>query len=283
MKSKNWPCSVSAYHRWRNSRQRKDSPKISIVMPSYNQGRFIEETILSVLNQGYPNLEFIIIDGGSSDETVEIIRRYESRIAYWVSEKDHGQTHAVNKGLEKATGDIVGWINSDDIYLPWTFREVVRAFRDDADLGLVWGGRILIGEDTSVLGFSFPRQFIPESMVFCINSETTFWRRGVGVKVGALDESLRFAMDLDFFSRIRKRAKVGYINKLQGCFRCYGDNKSSTMQDVCLEETKRLWREHFGYDFVPRSRPDRRLADWPRVIGYPMSGLMPYLRQRMGK
>src|SRR5690606_31772171 len=94
--------------------ERTDWPKISIVTPSYNQGQFIEETILSILNQNYPNLEYIIIDGGSTDNTVEIIKKYEDRITYWVSEKDNGQADAINKGLEQCTGEIFNWINSDD-------------------------------------------------------------------------------------------------------------------------------------------------------------------------
>jgi len=100
-------------------------PKLSIVTPSFNQGRFLEETILSVLNQEYPNLEYLIIDGGSTDETVDVIRRYEDRINFWVSEKDRGQVHAINKGIEKTTGDIFGFINSDDVYLPGTFDTVM--------------------------------------------------------------------------------------------------------------------------------------------------------------
>src|SRR4029077_16981552 len=105
-------------------------PKISIVTPSFNQGRFLEETILSVLNQNYPNLEYIVIDGGSTDETVEVIRRYEDRIPFWVSEKERGQVHAINKGLEKCTGDIFGFVNSDDVYLPGTFAAVAQYFEN---------------------------------------------------------------------------------------------------------------------------------------------------------
>src|ERR1044071_6876404 len=102
------------------------SLKLSIITPSFNQGRFLEETILSVLNQGYEPLEYIVIDGGSTDESVSIIRRYEDKIDYWVSEKDRGQVHAINKGLERATGDILAFINSDDVYFPGVFKTVMK-------------------------------------------------------------------------------------------------------------------------------------------------------------
>src|SRR5262245_53985018 len=102
--------------------------KLSIVTPSFNQGRFLEETLLSVLNQGYENLEYIVIDGGSTDNSVEIIKRYEDRLAYWVSEKDRGQVHAINKGLEKVTGDVFAFINSDDLYFPGVFNAVMKHF-----------------------------------------------------------------------------------------------------------------------------------------------------------
>src|SRR5215468_10026487 len=104
-------------------------PKLSIVTPSFNQGRFLEETIRSVLTQNYPNLEYIIIDGGSTDETVDVIRKYQDKVNYWVSEKDRGQVDAINKGIEKCTGDIFGFINSDDVYLPGTFSAVIEHFQ----------------------------------------------------------------------------------------------------------------------------------------------------------
>src|SRR5437868_9654465 len=105
-------------------------PKISIVTPSFNQGQFIEETIRSVLDQNYPNLEYLVIDGGSTDQTIEIIRKYEAQFSYWETEKDRGQVHAINKGLARATGDIFAFINSDDIYLPRTFATVAKYFDD---------------------------------------------------------------------------------------------------------------------------------------------------------
>jgi len=116
-----------------------DYPKISIITPSYNQGRYIEQTIQSVLSQNYPNLEYIIIDGGSTDETVDIIKKYESQLTYWVSEKDSGQTDAINKGFAKCTGYIINWLNSDDYYEPATLHRVANAFMNNKDCKVVCG------------------------------------------------------------------------------------------------------------------------------------------------
>ena len=126
-------------------------PKISIVTPSYNQAQFLERTILSVLNQNYPNLEYIIIDGGSTDGSVEIIKKYEKYLAYWISEKDKGQAHAINKGFEKATGELVGWQNSDDIYLPNAFYKVVEIFREKPDYDVYFGNIYFIDESDSII------------------------------------------------------------------------------------------------------------------------------------
>src|SRR5229473_6606028 len=141
-------------------------PKISIVTPSFNQGRFLEETILSVLNQDYPNLEYIIIDGGSTDETIEVIRRYEDRITFWVSEKDRGQVHAINKGIEKTTGDIFGFINSDDVYLPGAFNTVVEHFQNQPATEWVCGDTVMFGE-----GFTTEliTAVVPKSAAYCLS------------------------------------------------------------------------------------------------------------------
>jgi len=114
-------------------------PRLSVVTPSYNQGRFIEETIRSVLLQDYPNLEFIIIDGGSTDNTIEVIKKYETWLAYWVSESDRGQSHAINKGIIKATGEILFWLNSDDVVLPGAFKKIAGVFSDNPEIKMVIG------------------------------------------------------------------------------------------------------------------------------------------------
>src|SRR5262247_2795633 len=120
--------------------------KLTIVTPSFNQGRFLEQAILSVLDQGYEPLEYIIIDGGSTDESVSIIKRYEPKLAYWVSEKDRGQVHAINKGLERATGEIVAFLNSDDVYLPGAFNAAISHFVDSPESNWLCGDTIMFGE-----------------------------------------------------------------------------------------------------------------------------------------
>src|SRR5512134_129792 len=123
------------------------SPKISIVTPSFNQGKYLERTIRSVIEQDYPNLEYIIIDGGSTDESVEIIRKYEKHLAYWVSEPDRGQSHAINKGFDRATGEIFGWLNSDDWYVPGALKAVAEAFAANPEAGAVVGAGEMVDEE----------------------------------------------------------------------------------------------------------------------------------------
>src|SRR5215467_7735563 len=154
--------------------------KLTIVTPSFNQGRFLEETILSVLNQGYKPLEYIVIDGGSNDESVSIIRRYEDKLAYWKSEKDRGQVHAINKGLEKATGDIVAFINSDDVYLPGALAAVADYFERQPAAEWICGDTILFGDGHRTW---LAVADVPKSAAHCLCWAYTaaqpgmFWRR----------------------------------------------------------------------------------------------------------
>lgn len=173
-------------------------PKISIVTPSFNQGQYIEETIQSVLSQNYPNLEYIIIDGGSTDNTVEIIKKYESRMTYWVSEPDRGQSHAINKGLEKCTGEIFNWLNSDDWYVPGALFEVANAFLKNSTAQFVSGFENRIDQNgvVNLHTGTFLKPSIEETIEFCeVSQPSTFFKLEAIRKVNGVAEGLHYIMD----------------------------------------------------------------------------------------
>lgn len=263
-------------------------PRLSIVTPSYNQGKFLEATIRSVLLQGYPNLEYIIIDGESTDCSVEVIKKYEKYLFYWHSKKDKGQADAINQGLDKSSGRILGWINSDDVYVKGTFYKIVKAFQAHPDCVVVHGNRILINEIGEVTGwFSLP-PFDPETLIYNICSETAFWQRPAMNEVGLLNVTLQFAMDLEFFCRLYKQGNFFKLDDYLGYFRCYSESKSSTIAHIGREEAVREWRRLFGSENKPGDLPRKKsflhfiklsteLLKNPRLIG------IPYLSYRFSK
>jgi len=171
------------------------NPRISIITPSYNQGQFLEETILSVLNQNYPNLEYIIIDGGSTDNSVEIIKKYEDRLAYWVSEKDRGQTHAINKGFKRATGDIVNWLNSDDLLEQGALKILAKEIEKNPAADFYFGDFSVIDSEGRKLFYrkSPPYQFATLFWGRQLSSQpAVFFRRNLLENIGYLDENLNF-------------------------------------------------------------------------------------------
>ena len=183
-------------------------PKITIVTPSFNQSQFLERTILSVLNQNFQNLEYIIIDGGSSDGSVEIIKKYEKYLAYWISEKDKGQSHALNKGFRLCTGEYIGWQNSDDIYLPNVFEEFAKISDQFPDYDIYYSNRVNIDKNENVINKvyyvspSWPYiKYYSKYRGMALCNQTSFFRKNVLEKVGYIDESLKIAMDTDFFLR----------------------------------------------------------------------------------
>ncbi len=190
-------------------------PKISIVTPSFNQGKYLEKTILSVLGQDYPNLEYIIIDGGSSDDSVEIIRKYADRLAYWESEPDRGQSHAINKGFARASGEIFGWLNSDDWYHPGALRAVAEAFAANPEAGAVVGAGEMVDEVGKVL-LTSARTSVTTASLYRWDEEyfwqpSCFFRQGVWNECGPLDENIHYAMDLDFWIKIAKKYEIKTI------------------------------------------------------------------------
>jgi len=227
-------------------------PKISIVVPSFNQGRFIGATLQSIIDQNYPDLELIVIDGGSKDETVEVIQQYASHIDWWVSEPDSGQTAAINKGFARSSGEIMAWINSDDLAAPGAVFRVAEWFAAHPETDVVYGDRLLIDEN----GDEVSRWILPPhsrrvlDWADFIPQETLYWRRSAWDKVGArLDESFRFAMDWDFLLRLSsKQVNFKHLPFFLGMFRVHLNQKtSSQMSSVGQQEMQLLRRRALGY------------------------------------
>jgi len=213
-------------------------PKISIVTPSYNQGQFIEETILSVLNQNYPNLEYIIIDGGSTDNTIEIIRKYESKLTYWESVKDRGQTHAINKGFEKASGEILAYLNSDDCFYDNSFFIIANEFlknngNDDfLFIGNCYCAKSLDDKNGELDIPNFPGSLIKAlEKKFLAPQPSMFWTmRNHKLK---FNESLKFCMDFEFWLQlITSHYKVIRINETLSFFRDHLNSKSNNLHNI---------------------------------------------------
>jgi|YelNatPaOPRAMG01_1025707.scaffolds.fasta_scaffold03368_7 glycosyltransferase involved in cell wall biosynthesis len=218
-------------------------PRITIITPSFNQGEFLEDTILSILNQKYPNLEYFVVDGGSTDNTLDIIKKYEDSIDWWVSEPDRGQSHAINKGLERATGDLINWINSDDLLFPDALQHMALGFinNPEADLFIGETARIdlkghirSISAPPSILSFSSKYYILP------IGQQSTFFTAKVVKKVNKIREDLHMLMDYDFYYRILSlNVKYKIINQLIGAIREHPLAKGYFRKDLCAEESAR--------------------------------------------
>ena len=269
-------------------------PRISIITPSYNQGQFIEETIRSVLLQGYPNLEYIVIDGGSTDDSVAIIKKYEVSLSYWVSEQDRGQSHAINKGFHRATGDILAWLNSDDVYLPGVLEHIALSYLRSTPerFWLVTGiehfqqgdGAVEIHKQAPFASFA---DWVPGNAQ--LNQQGTFWSSVIHKNVGPLDESMHYGFDKEYFVRLLSR---GYR------FECAEDfvgarfrfhNASKTVTDFKgdapvfqyewaqiflrylpkdspdYEQERRRIKESIAY-FKVRFSQDTRKSRWARIL-----------------
>ncbi|MGD1045871.1 MAG: glycosyltransferase family 2 protein [Bacteroidota bacterium] len=204
--------------------------KISVVTPSYNQSNFIEETILSVMNQNYPHYEHIIIDGGSTDNTVSILKKYPH--LKWVSEKDSGQSNAINKGFAMSSGDIISWINSDDYYEKNVFGFIIEYFIKNPDCMILYGDMTFVDINGNKL-FSAEGDKINEERLMdcpdCVRQPSFFWRKQVMEVCGDIDEHLHLVMDFDFFLRIAKKFAFGYLNKNLSNLRVYSVSKTLSM------------------------------------------------------
>lgn len=239
-------------------------PTISIVTPSFNQGDFLEETILSILSQNYPKLEYIVMDGGSSDRSVDIIRQYADRITYWVSEKDRGQSHAINKGLARCTGDIFNWINSDDLLLPGALWAVAKAWQQKPG-SIVSGGTEFFNSQGTFATTHARGQTLRNFVRFWENSDWEWAQQGTFLPradlqaIGGVDEKLRFCMDYHMTVRLLMRGlEVSYLDQPLARFRFHDTSKTVGS------------REQFRLERVPMLRAIPNLpvsvtaAEWDR-------------------
>lgn len=229
-------------------------PLVTIVTPSYNQGRFIRATIDSVLSQDYPHVEYIIMDGGSTDHTAAVVEPYRDRLT-WISEKDRGQSHAINKGFRIAKGEIVAWLNSDDTIEPGAIRHAVEALERQPDAGAVYGEGYQMDENGCIKSrFPVTEPFNLWKLIYLsdyILQQTVYFRRSVFDEVGFIDEELSWGMDWDILIRIGKRYRLEYIPQFMGSLREYGDAKTATGGGQRFLELARIMRRHGRRRYPP--------------------------------
>jgi glycosyltransferase involved in cell wall biosynthesis len=221
--------------------------KISIVTPSYNQGQYLEETIKSVLDQKYPNLEYIIMDGGSTDNSVDVIKKYESRLAHWESKPDGGQADAINKGFNMATGDILAWLNSDDYYTPGTLERISELFTKD-DLKIVFGECVLYfeksGKKKSSRVFEYAKTHHIELSDYIIQP-SSFWTKKTWDLVGNLNVELAYTFDWDWFIRAKRNGiQLHPVDYALSVYRYHDQHKTGTGGGKREEEISWIFREY---------------------------------------
>ncbi|WP_250632753.1 glycosyltransferase family 2 protein [Rhodoflexus caldus] len=250
-------------------------PKISIVTPSFNQGEYIEQTILSVLEQNYPNLEYIIIDGGSTDNSVEIIKKYEKYVSYWVSEPDGGMYHALQKGFARTSGEIMGWINSDDMYHKGAFSIAAEIFSQYPQIDWLSGIPTIFDEKGRTVVVKSGRKY--SRFLFLLNSqewiqqESTLWRRSLWQKSGnTINTAYQLAADFELWMRFFRYSKPTIVEALIGGFRARKTGQLSVMQkDKYLQEV----RDIIAYEISLLSEKERndleKLKRLLKVIDYP--------------
>jgi len=234
---------------------------ISIVTPSYNQGAFIERTVRSVLGQGYPKLQYVIMDGGSTDDTLEVLQPYIRCVHYFHSGPDCGQADAIARGFDQTSGDILAYLNSDDLLAPGTLHFVAEYFDRHPDIDFVYSHRCFIDHDDRVTGHWFlpPHSNYLMRRWDLIPQETCFWRRSLFEAVGNIDSSYRFAMDYDLFVRMMARGKFRRVNRFLGAFRQHASSKTSLQLETIGANEVRAVRKK--YEIRERLK-DKFLVDW---------------------
>lgn len=268
-----------------------NNPRISIVIPSLNQSMYLRQNIKAIVNQKYDNIEIIIIDGGSTDSTIDVIKEYEKYIAYWVSEKDRGQSHAINKGLEVATGDFIGWQNSDDMYTDGAFNDFYEVFLKNPDYDLYYSNVYKINEKSEIVGRSF---YLPNSLFYykyrgmTLSNQASFFKREIVQEIGGVDESLHYAMDREFFLRIFLHGYKSYFTpSYWGAFRLQEESKTCKGNDKKWKNERFLIREKFNIGNGIQFKVCNKVAMAVRMISllryYSLKEMLSYSQMRIMK
>lgn len=249
-----WPWFVTSTLTAKN---KTELPKITVVTPSFNQGAYLEQTIRSVLLQDYPNLEYLIIDGGSQDNSVEIIQKYEPWLAYWVSEPDRGQSHAINKGFARATGEIMCWLNSDDYFTPDTLQTVAKLLSASTGNVALVGHAVVVFSDgrapVLVKGrYENRLRMLKFWKGYQMHQASIFWRREAFEKVGFLREDLHLIMDFDYWARLAKHFSFTNVDQVLSYCTWHPAAKTS---DNCVGAQQDMWERRFSY-WGPIWKPD---------------------------
>jgi glycosyltransferase involved in cell wall biosynthesis len=232
-------------------------PLISIVTPSFNQGQFLKTCIESVLSQGYPKVEYIVIDGGSRDNSIHIIEKYAGDIAYWISEPDKGQTDAINKGFHKSNGNVVAWLNADDFYLPGALAAVGRAYQRRPDASFYYGNGWRVDEAGQCKSSFFPGNqvcFDRTGLIYGLNhilQPSTFINRSCLLKAGDLNSALRYGMDTDLWIRLSEIASPEPISAFLAASREYKGTKTSAGSFDRVEELRQIAEKYSGLSLTP--------------------------------
>lgn len=272
------------------------TPKFSVIVPTYNQARFIERTLDSILAQNDPNLELIVIDGGSTDGTPDILRRYERHIAYWVSEKDRGQSHALNKGHERATGDYLTWLNSDDWYLDGALAHMRELFASQPDVGMVVGAGRIVDVDGEVVYSKRPTPEITLETLYDWSSTGNFmqpssaYTRAAWNAAGPIDEAVHIALDLDLWLRMAKAGvRFARTDHFLSEALSHPDAKTTAFADLMELDCSLIIARHGG-EHVIRPRLEKIVAryawyrrNYEALINHPLLRLLRPLIKRLSR
>lgn len=271
---------------WPTNATRVPLPKISIVTPSLDQAQFLEQTISSVLSQDYPNLEYIVIDGGSTDGSVDIIQKYADRLHYWVSEPDRGHADAINKGFAKSSGEIIAWLNSDDVYLPGAISSAVKAFQKHGNADLIYGDVYVIDEDGNPLGER--RLTTMDRYDFlgsgdCLAQPATFWTRRIYDEVGGIDTGYYFQLDLDFYIKVADAGKIKHVRDYFAKIRMQPEGKMTKADDVRKSDLVLLRQRYIHERGLGRLRYSKRFLLPRMFLRYAIQGDILYAGRKAGQ